>query len=88
MLGLSKPNDLPLTLGNVMSNIGSGVSGSKHPEIMQHHEDSTLLLNCRPTLGILVINTLSASDYVLIPMQAEYFAAEDMMELTGTVQGV
>ena len=38
MLGLRKPNDLPLTLGNVMSNIVAGVSGSDHPEIMQHHE--------------------------------------------------
>ena len=37
MLGMRKPNDLPLTLGNVMSNIVSGVSGSEHPEIMQHH---------------------------------------------------
>ena len=35
MLGLRKPNDLPLTLGNVMSNIVSGVSGNEHPEIMR-----------------------------------------------------
>ena len=27
MLGLRKPNDLPLTLGNVMNNIVAGVSG-------------------------------------------------------------
>ncbi|MBO5069808.1 MAG: AAA family ATPase [Roseburia sp.] len=38
MLGLRKPNDLPLTLGNVMNNIVAGVSGNEHPEIMQHHE--------------------------------------------------
>ncbi len=38
MLGLRKPNDLPLTLGNAMNEIAAGVSGEEHPEIMQHHE--------------------------------------------------
>ena len=126
MLGLRKPNDLPLTLGNVMSNIVAGVSGNDHPEIMQHHEGfdfvpgnrnlsaveislvnamsretvlrqyintvkndyDYVLLDCRPALGMLVINALSASDYVLIPVQAEYFAAENMTELISTVQNI
>ena len=35
-----------------------------------------VLLDCRPSLGMLVINALSASDYVLIPVQADYLAAE------------
>lgn len=47
-----------------------------------------VLLDCRPSLGMLVINALSASDYVLIPVQAEYFAAEDMTELLGTVKQI
>ena len=47
-----------------------------------------VLLDCRPSLGMLVINALSASDYVLIPVQADYFAAEDMTELVGTVQSI
>lgn len=47
-----------------------------------------VLLDCRPSLGMLVINALSASDYVLIPVQADYLAAEDMTELIGTVQSV
>ena len=46
------------------------------------------LLDCRPALGMLVINALSASDYVLIPVQAVYFVAEDMTELTGIVQSI
>ena len=36
-----------------------------------------VLLDCRPSLGMLVINALSASDYVLVPVQADYLAAED-----------
>lgn len=47
-----------------------------------------VLLDCCPSLGMLVINTLAASDYVLIPVQADYLAAEDMTELIGTVQQI
>ena len=47
-----------------------------------------VLLDCRPSLGMLVINALAASDYVLIPVQADYLAAEDMTELVGTVQQI
>ena len=36
-----------------------------------------VLLDCRPSLGMLVINALAASDYVLVPVQADYLAAED-----------
>ena len=47
-----------------------------------------VLLDCRPSLGMLVINALAASDYVLVPVQADYLAAEDMTELVGTVQQI
>lgn len=47
-----------------------------------------VLLDCRPSLGMLVINALSASDYVLVPVQADYLAAEGMTELVGTVQSI
>ncbi len=47
-----------------------------------------VLLDCRPSLGMLVINALAASDYVIIPIQPEYLAAEDMTELLVTVQNV
>ncbi len=47
-----------------------------------------VLPDCRPSLGMLVINALSAADYVLIPVQADYLAAEDMTELIGTVESI
>lgn len=47
-----------------------------------------ILLDCRPSLGMLVINALTASDYVVIPVQADYLAAEDMTELLSTVSQV
>lgn len=47
-----------------------------------------VLLDCSPSLGMLVINALSASNYVLVPVQADYLAAEDMTELTSTVRRI
>ena len=51
-------------------------------------DNDYVLLDCCPSLGMLVINALSASDYVLIPVQADYLAAEDMTELVGTVRSI
>ena len=105
MLGLRKPNDLPLTLGNAMNDIVAGnrtlsavevglVNVMSRETVLRQYVDQIkknydyVLLDCRPSLGMLVINALSASDYVLIPVQAEYFAAENMTELVSTVQSI
>lgn len=44
-----------------------------------------VLIDCPPTLGILVINALVASDYVLIPMQSQYLATSGFKMLYDTV---
>lgn len=38
MLGLRKPHDLPLTLGNVLNDVVAGTASRGHPEI-QHHKE-------------------------------------------------
>ena len=38
MLGQRKPNELPLTLANAMSNVVDEIFPEEHPEIMPHHE--------------------------------------------------
>jgi chromosome partitioning protein len=47
-----------------------------------------VLIDCPPTLGILVINALVASDYVLIPMQSQYLATSGFKMLYNTVEMV
>ena len=47
-----------------------------------------VLIDCPPALNMLTVNALTATDFVLIPMQCEYFALEGLSALVGTIEKI
>ena len=47
-----------------------------------------ILIDCAPSLGLLTINALTASDHVLMPLECEFFALRGIALLTDTITKV
>ena len=125
-LGHSRPDDLPVTLTDLMAKVMQDQPLAPKEGILSHEEGIELvpanitlsglevslvnamsretvlkqyletvkdsydfiLLDCMPSLGMLTVNALAASDQVLIPVQANYLSAKGLEQLLQTVNKV
>lgn len=125
-LGHPRPDDLPVTLTDLMAKVMQDQPIAPKEGILSHEEGVDLvpanitlsgmevslvnamsretvlrqvldalkyrydyiLLDCMPSLGMLTVNALAASDQVLIPVQANYLSAKGLEQLLQTVNKV
>jgi chromosome partitioning protein len=56
--------------------------------VLEGSDYDFVIFDCPPSLGLLTINALVASDRVIIPMQAKYFSLEGLGALKGTIDAI
>ena len=50
------------------------------------NEYDYILIDCSPSLGLITVNSLTAAESIIIPVQAEYFALEGISKLLNTIK--
>ncbi|ALX49540.1 ParA family protein [Lentibacillus amyloliquefaciens] len=69
----------------LVSTISREIRLQKALESLKNEYDY-IIIDCPPSLGLLTINALTASDTVLIPVQCEYYALEGLSQLLNTIR--
>jgi chromosome partitioning protein len=69
-----------------MINLPSREKMMKHALSKIKDDYDFIVIDCSPSLGLITLNSLSAADSVIIPVQCEYFALEGLGKLLNTIK--
>ena len=83
------PADITLAKGEteILTKVGNFFILKERLELISS-DYSHILIDCPPSLGLLTINALSAADFVLIPVQCQFFALKGLASLLETITSV
>ena len=76
-IGIKNPDEREVALPSIMEQIIMDKEVDVTKGIIRHKEG----LDCMPSLGMITVNSLTASDSVLIPVQAAYLPAKELEQL-------
>ncbi len=78
----------PPLAGAEVELVGVSVRESRLRSILQEVRDSYdfVLIDCPPSLGLLTVNSLTAADAVIVPIQCEYYALEGISQLLEAIE--
>lgn len=81
------PSNIQLAAAELeLVNIENRESRMKEAVASIRQDYDYILIDCPPSLGQLSINAFTASDTILIPVQAEYYALEGLTQLLNTIR--
>jgi chromosome partitioning protein len=78
-LEISTARDRAYRLRNALATLNSGNAASDYTYV---------LVDCPPSLNLLTVNAMAASNAILVPLQCEFFALEGLSQLIKTVEQV
>lgn len=83
-------NLLPATIQLAGAEVEMAAQASREYLLKESLEEARryydfIFIDCPPSLGLLTVNALTASDSVIIPLQCEYYALEGLSQLMDTI---
>jgi len=69
-----------------MINLPSREKKMRHALAKIKDDYDFIIIDCSPSLGLITVNSLTAADSVIIPVQCEYFALEGLGKLLNTIK--
>jgi chromosome partitioning protein len=79
-LELGSARDRAFRLRNAIAGLNTNATGDS--------DYTYVLIDCPPSLNLLTVNAMAASDAILVPLQCEFFALEGLSQLLQTVEQV